>query len=130
MLINCTHQLMGQMGKKYQSPWLKGKRLSSMVKTHTTTSPQYTSRLPFQGGIDVAQLHSSTNGPNGEKDQNPWVEGEGWCSLIKTHTTTFPQYTCTLPLEGVIAVAQLHSSSSRPIGEKRPKSVARGRKMG
>jgi hypothetical protein len=38
-----------------------------MVKTHTTTSHQYTYALLLEGGVAVAQLHSSSNRLNGEK---------------------------------------------------------------
>jgi hypothetical protein len=75
-----------------------------MVKTHTTTSPQYTHTLPLEGGIALAQLRSSTNRPNGEKYQSPWLEREGWSAVVKTHTTTSLQYIYTLPLEGDIGV--------------------------
>ncbi len=56
-----------QNGKKYQSPWLEEEGLSSIVKRHTTTSLQYIHTLSREGGIALAQLHSSTNGSNGEK---------------------------------------------------------------
>ncbi len=105
-------------GEKYQSPWLEGEGWSAVVKTHTTTSPPYTFTLPLEGGTALAQLHSSTNRPYGEKYQSPWLEGEGWSAVVKTHTTTSPQCTYTLPLEGGIALAQLRSSTDRPNGEK------------
>jgi hypothetical protein len=69
-----------------------------MVKTHTTTSLQYTHTLPLEGGIAVAQLRTSTNWPDGEKYQSPKLKGEGWSSLVKTHFTASPQYTYTLTL--------------------------------
>ncbi len=112
------------MGEKYQSPWLEGEECRSLVKTHIITSLQYTHTLFLEGGIALAQLHSSTNRPNGEKYQSPWLEGEECRSLITTHITTSPQYTHTLLLEGGIALAQLHSLTNRPNGEKRPKSMA------
>jgi hypothetical protein len=69
-----------------------------MVKTHTTTSTQYTYTLPLEGGIAVAQLRSSTNRPDREKYQSPWLVGEEWRSMVETHTTTSSQYTYTLSL--------------------------------
>ena len=105
-------------GEKYQSPWLEGEGWSAVVKTHTTTSPQYTHTLPLEGGIALAQLRSSTNRPKGEKYHTPWLEREGWSAVVKTHITTSSQYTHTLPLEGTIGVAQLRSSTDRPNGEK------------
>jgi hypothetical protein len=39
--------------------------------------------------------------------------------MVKTHTTTSPKYTYTLPLEGGIAVAQLCSSTKWPANIKR-----------
>jgi hypothetical protein len=104
--------------EKYQSPWLEGEECRSLVKTHITTSPQYTHTLPLEGGIALAQLGSSTDRPNGEKYQSPWLEGEGWSAVVKTHTTTSPQYTYTLPLEGGRGVAQLRSSTDRPNEQK------------
>jgi hypothetical protein len=118
VLHSCAHQHMVQMGKKDQSPWLKREGWIAVVKTHPTTSPQYTCTLPSEGGTAVAQLHSSTDRPNGEQYQSPWLEGDGWNSMVKSHTTTSPQYTYTLPLEGGIAVAWLHSSTDRPNEEK------------
>jgi hypothetical protein len=100
-----------------------------MVKTHTTTSPQYTHTLLLEGGVAVAQLHSSSSRLNGEIDQKPWLKGEGWGSIVKNHTTASLQYIHTLPLKGGIALAQLHSSTNGPNGEKRLKSAAQGRKM-
>ena len=79
---------------------------------------------PFKG---AQLLHSCTHkaaGRIGKKHQSPWLQREGWSSIVETYTTTSLQYTLTLPLEGGIAVAQLHSSSSRPNREKRPKSMA------
>ena len=105
-------------GEEYQSPWLEGEECRSLVKTHTTTSPQYTYTLSLEGGIGVAQLRSSTDRPNEEKYQSPWLEREGWSGVVQTHPTTSPQYTYTLPLEGGIAVAWLRSSTDRPNGEK------------
>jgi hypothetical protein len=89
-----------------------------MVKTHPTTSNQYTHTLPLERGIAFAQLHSATSGSDWEKYQSPWLKGEGWRRIVKTHTTTSPQYSFTLPLEGGIDVAQLHSSFDWPNGEK------------
>ncbi len=105
-------------GEKYQSPWLKGEGWSAVVKPHSTTYPLYTYTLPPEGGIALAQLRSSTDRPNGEKYQSPWLEGEECRSLVKTHITTSPQYTHTLPLEEGIGEAQLRSSTNRPNGEK------------
>ncbi len=104
-------------GEEYQSPWFEGEECRSLVKTHTTTSLQYTHTLPLEVGIALAQLHSSTDRPNGEKYQSPWLEREGCRSLVKTHTTTSPQYTHTLPLEVGIAVTPLRSSTDRPNGK-------------
>jgi hypothetical protein len=105
-------------GEKYQSPWLEREGWSAVVKAHTTRYPQYTYTLPLEGGIGVAQLRSSTDNPNGEKYQSPRLEGEECRSLVKTHTTTSPKYTFSLPFEGGICVAQLRSSTDRPNGEK------------
>ena len=94
-------------GEKYQSPWLEREGCRSLVKTHITTSLQYTYTLPLEVGIAVTPLRSSTDRPNGEKYQSPWLEGEGWSAVVKTHITASPQYIYTLPLEGGIAVGQL-----------------------
>jgi hypothetical protein len=72
-------------------------------------------------GIAVDQLHKSTNQPDEEKYLSPWLKGEGWRSIVKTHTTTSFHYTHTLPLEGGIALAQLHSSTNGANGEKSTK---------
>jgi hypothetical protein len=111
------------MGEKYQSPWLEGEGWNSMVKTYTLISLQYTYTLTLEGGIPLAQLRSSTDRPNGGKCQSPRLEGEGWSSMVKTHTTASPQNLHTLPLEGGIALTQLHSSTNGPNGEKKPKSM-------
>jgi hypothetical protein len=116
-------------GEEYQSPWLEGEECRSLVKNYTTTPPQYTHTLPLEGGIAVAQLRSSTDRPNGEKYQSPWRKGEGLSSIVKTHTATSLQYTHTLPHEEGIALAQLHSSTNGSNGEKRPRSIAQGKRV-
>jgi hypothetical protein len=64
------------MGKKDLSPYREGEGQGSLVKTHTTTSPQYTLTLLLQGCIAVTPLRSSTDRPNGKKDQSPWLKGK------------------------------------------------------
>ena len=79
--------------------------------------PVYLHTPPLGGGIALAQLCSSTDRPNGEKYQSPWLKGEGWSSLRKTHITASSQYTYTLTLEGGIALAQLHSQLIGQMGK-------------
>jgi hypothetical protein len=64
------------MGKKVQSPRLEREGWNSMVKTHTTTSLQYTHTLFLEGGIAVTPLRSSTNRPNGEKRPKCMAQGK------------------------------------------------------
>jgi hypothetical protein len=95
------------------------KKMSNMVKTHTTTSPQYTSTLPLEGAYLLLSCTHQLIGQMGNRTKvhgSREKDGVVWSNFIPQHPPNKPIH---CPLKG----AQLPSSNDRPNGEKVPKSM-------